>query len=217
MKLDDLNIRLQIIEACKWLTSMKLVYGTWGNISVRYGDGLLITPSRVDYDVLSPEDMVYMDFDGKILSGSRIPSSEREIHRLVLKNRTDAGAVVHTHSPYACAAAAAGIELPPLIEEIPQLIGGAVPCTPYYIPGGEHLRLAELTVSTIGDKNAVLIKNHGPVCCGVSLEEALTCCQVTEKAAFMTLTLNGHTAYTAIPDEDVREERQRYLFKYGRE
>lgn len=214
----EYKIRCDILKGCRWITDKELVYSTWGNISVRFGDGLLLTPSKMDYNIMTPDDMIYMDFDGKIISGSRVPTSEREIHRLIMKRRSDINAVVHTHSPYACAAAAAGINLPALIEEIPQLIGGMIPCTLRYIEGGRHLELAEHVAETIGDSvNAVLIRNHGPVVCGRTLDEALYACLVVEKAAQITLILKGGTAFTPIPDNSVSEERNRFLYKYGKE
>jgi L-fuculose-phosphate aldolase len=214
--MDYTNICGQILEACRAIERLGLVYGTWGNISVRHENGLIMTPSRISYDVMKPGDMVYMDFDGNIIKGHQIPTSERDIHRLILKKRPDLGAVVHTHSPHACAAAAAGLGLPALIEEIAQLIGGAVPVTPRYIPGGNHLELANLAVETLGEVNAVLIKNHGPVSCGANLGEALICAQVTEKAAQMALMLPSPGDF-AIPGEYVKEERERFLHRYGKE
>lgn len=211
------DICAKILEVCRSLERLKLIYGTWGNVSVRYGDGLILTPSRIDYDVMTPEDMVYMDFDGGILRGHRIPTSERDIHRLVLKNRPDLGAVVHTHSSYACAAAAAGLKIEALIEEIPQLIGGPIPCTPEYVPALEHTRLAEATVQAMGQVNAVLIRNHGPMSAGSTLEEAFVCAQVVEKAAQMQLILSGGAAFMPIADEYVVAERKRFLKKYGKE
>ena len=215
---EEYLIRKSILDACHWITEKKLVYSTWGNISVRYKNGLILTPSKLDYNVMTTDDMVELDFDGKIVKGNRVPTSEREIHRLILKNRLDIGAVVHTHSPYACAAAAAGLELPCLIEEIPQLLGGSVECTPYYITGGNHLPLAELTLKTLGDKKfAVLIRNHGPVVCGRTLDEALYGCLVLEKAAMMTLLLKNKIDFVPIPEELANEERYRFIYKYGKE
>lgn len=206
-----------IIDACKWLREQKLIYGTWGNISVRYEKGFIITPSRISYDEMTSADLVYMDLEGNITKGSCIPSSERHIHRLILKKRPDINAVVHTHSACACAASAAGIDLEPVIEEIAQLVGGPIPCTPYYITGGNHLELGKLVVKTLGCVNSLLIRNHGAVCCGTSLNEALVCCQVTEKAACIILKLIGSTKYNSIPENFVMEERKRFIEKYGKE
>lgn len=206
-----------MLAVCRRMQQLGLVYGTWGNVSVRYGDGLIVTPSRLDYDVMVPEDMVYLDFEGRTLRGSRLATSERDIHRLILKARPDLGAVVHTHSPCACAAAAAGLTLQPLIEEIPQLIGGAVRSTPQYVPALDHMRLAEETVRALGTVNAVLIRNHGPMCGGSNLEEALVCAQVVEKAAHMQLMLMGGAPFEPIVPEYVRAERTRYVEKYGKE
>lgn len=212
-----LEVCAQILAVCRRMQELGLVYGTWGNVSVRYGEGFIVTPSRVDYDVMVPEDMVYLDFEGRVLRGKRLPTSERDIHRLILKARPDLGAVVHTHSPCACAAAAAGLTLDPIIEEIPQLIGGAVRSTSRYVPALDHIKLAEETVAALGEVNAVLIRNHGPMCGGKDLTEALLCAQVVEKAARMQIMLMGGAAYEPIAPEYVHAERRRYVEKYGKE
>lgn len=206
-----------VLEIYREIFKLKLTYSTWGNVSARYEDGLIVTPSRIACDVMTPEDMVYLSFDGSVISGVRVPTSERDIHRLIIARRPDVNAVVHTHSPYACAAAAAGMTIAPHIEEIPQLIGGAIRCTDEYVPALDHLALAQKTADTMGSFNAVLIRNHGPMCAGSSLEEALTCALVTEKAAQIQLILSGPAAFSPIPDEYVVAERRRYVEKYGRE
>ena len=211
------DICKKMLEISKELLSLKLIYGTWGNVSCRYEDGLIVTPSRINYDVMTPDDMVHLDFDGRIICGTRIPTSERDIHRMIIANRPDVNAVVHTHSPYACAAAAAGLTIEALIEEIPQIVGGPIPCTAEYIPALDHIKLATHTVEAMGQVNAVLIRNHGPMCAGSSLDEALICAQVTEKAAQMQLTLLGGVSYMPIAPEHVIAERKRFVEKYGKE
>lgn len=86
--MEYLERRSKIIDTCRRLRSAGYVFGTWGNVGVRLDDGnILITPSRVDYDELLPEDLPVLVPDGSIVSGSRLPTSEREIHRGILNAR----------------------------------------------------------------------------------------------------------------------------------
>jgi L-fuculose-phosphate aldolase len=214
---DTLDLRQQIIRSCLWLQERALVIGTWGNVSVRIGAHALVTPSRVDYLALTPDDFVVIDLDGNVVSGHRTPTSEKEVHRLIYRNRPDIGAIVHCHSEAACAVASTGKGIPPLIEEMSQLLGGGIPCTRRYVPAGRHLALGEEAAKTIGTGSALLLRNHGPVCCGKDLDEALLVCLVVEKAARMYLSLGARMKPRPIPKEFVDQERDRFLYKYGKE
>ena len=85
--MENLKVKQEIIEACLWLQNEKLVIGTWGNVSVRVENGIIMTPSRIAYDVLQPEDMVTIDYDGNVIDGFRSPTTEREVHRDVYKRQ----------------------------------------------------------------------------------------------------------------------------------
>jgi len=211
------QIKKDIVKACKWLKEKELVIGTWGNVSVRYIQKIILTPSRVNYDVMTPNDLVTINLKGEKIEGHNIPTSERDIHRLIYLNREDIGAVVHNHSTFATALSCAGKTIPVLIEEMSQLLGGEVPCTSKYIPAGHHMELAEETIKSIKNKNAILLRNHGVVCCGKNLEEALLVCLVVEKAAKIYINLYRMSELKIIPDNLVKEERNRYIFKYGKE
>lgn len=216
--MDYLEIRNEIIKSCLWLQENNMVIGTWGNISVRLDDNkIMLTPSKIDYSVMKPEDMVIIDLEGNKLEGFRNPTSEMQIHRLIYCARKDVGAVVHCHPIYASAICATGEGIPPILEEMTQLLGGQIPSTRRYIRAGEHLELAQEAVACLGDKNAVLLMNHAPVCCGRDLKEALTCCRIVEKAAACYLSIKGKFQVKAIPDDLVNAERERYLYKYGHE
>ncbi|MBQ7726631.1 MAG: class II aldolase/adducin family protein, partial [Clostridia bacterium] len=85
---DCKELRKEVIDTCLWLKSQGLLFSTWGNISVRLDDGnILITPSKVDYDIMMPEDLVVLSPEGKQISGTRLSTSEREIHRRVMNKR----------------------------------------------------------------------------------------------------------------------------------
>ena len=216
--MDYFRERNLIIETCLWLQEKELVIGTWGNVSLRLNNNLiLVTPSRVEYEEMVPEDLVVVDMAGKKTSGVRTPTSEMHIHRLIYAARPDIQAIIHCHPCYASAMCATGQSIPPILEEMTQLIGGEIPITQKYIRAGEHLALAEETVHALGQQSAVLIANHAPVCCGRSLSEAKICCLVTEKAAKCYLSISGHHQVFKIPDDMVRAEHHRYLFEYGHE
>lgn len=217
MKSDLSYLRKEIVHSCLWLQKERFVIGTWGNVSIRVGEYALVTPSRIQYDVLHLEDLVLIDLEGHVVEGHCNPTSEKDIHRLIYKNRDDVGAVVHCHSEYACAVSSTGRSIPPLIEEMSQLLGGEIPCTGAYVPAGRHIELAEITVAALGDKMAVLLRNHGSVCCGKDLEEALLVCLVVEKAAKMFTALEKNLEPVPIPEEFVEKERYRFLHKYGKE
>lgn len=212
---DTVNLREEIIEACRYLSETGHMIGTWGNVSVRVEDGLLITPSRVDYSEMVPDDLVVVDWSGKKIKGERLASSETDLHRELLATRLDMGSVIHTHSPYASSVACAGVSIPVCVEDMAQVIGAEVRCSEY-VPGGKHAELAEKACEAMGDESfAVLLANHGPVVGGRTLAEAVIASRVLEKAAFIYVTARTLGQFNEISLEAVCEERQRYLYKYG--
>jgi L-fuculose-phosphate aldolase len=214
---DTNELRRAVIAACLRLSDLGFCIGTWGNVSVRVTDGLLITPSRMDYTIMQPEDLVVVSWKGEKLRGRRVPSSETELHRLLLERRPDLGAIVHSHSPHASALAAAHRDLPVCLEDMAQIIGGTVHCA-RYTPGGRHRDLAEAACAAIGpDAAAVLLANHGPVVGGRNLDEAVIAAQVLEKAARVYLYAESVGGGCPIAPELVAEERHRFFFKYGKE
>jgi len=209
-----LALKREMIEKCRLLEKMGYFIGTWGNISVRVPEGFIVTPSRVEYAVITPKDFVTVSLAGKVLAGHRLPSSEAEIHRAVLSKKPDVGAIIHSHSPCATAVSCLHETIPVFVEDMAQIIGGPVRTT-RYVPAGQHKKIAEEVASTIGEENAVLLANHGVMCCGRTLEEALVASQILEKAAAMVLAVGGAGKVIPIPDEFVRSERHRFLYKYG--
>jgi len=215
--MEGFSERKEIIAACRELESIGFITGTWGNVSIRYEDGFLLTPSRVEYAVLQPEDLVLVGLDGRKISGARPPSSEKEVHRQIYVKRPDIGAIVHCHSTYASAVSAAGVDIPPFLEEISQLVGDGIRCTKDYVRAGEHEKLGEQAASYIYQNLAVLLINHGPVCCGKDIAEAMLCCKVVEKAARIFLALETGLNAKIIPADAVALEHDRYKNTYGKE
>lgn len=212
---DDLcEIKERIIAKCLLMENMGYFVGTCGNMSVRISGGFIVTPSKVPYAELTAEDLVTVSNQGAIISGRRLPSSEVRMHAAIYHNRKEIHAVIHGHSPYASALACLHRTIPPFIEDLVQIVGGEVKCTAY-VPGGDHERMAQEVVNTLGSVNAVLIANHGWVCCGRELEEASVTSQIVEKAALMLLVATPLGPVLRIPDEAIVSERDRFLHKYG--
>jgi ribulose-5-phosphate 4-epimerase/fuculose-1-phosphate aldolase len=147
-------------------------------------------------------------------TGTRLPSSETEIHRALLNKKKYVAAIIHSHSPYATAVSCLHQAVPPFVEDLVQIIGGRVNCAPY-VRAGQHKRIAEVVAGAIGEENAVLLANHGVFCCGRTLDEAFVASQILEKAAIMMLAAGSLGKVIPIPDEFVRSERHRFLYKYG--
>jgi L-fuculose-phosphate aldolase len=208
------SLKVEIIEKCRFLEKIGYFVGTWGNVSVRVPEGFIVTPSRVEYSVIEPSDFVTVSLEGTVVAGHRLPSSETEIHRAVLTKKSSTGAIIHSHSAYATAVACLRQSIPVFVEDMAQIIGGEVHCT-QYVPAGRHKEIAEEVGRTIGEENAVLLANHGVLCCGRNLKEALVANQILEKAALMMLAAGGREKVIPIAEEFVKSERHRFLYKYG--
>lgn len=211
--------RKLIIDTCLELEHIGFFLGTWGNVSVRADDKVLLTPSRVPYQEMQPEDIVMIGLDGTKLTGARNPTSEKEIHRLVYLHRQEVNAVLHVHSPKAMAVSMLGInEVPCLVEEMSQLLGGGIRLTEEYVRAEDHFHLAEEAVEALGEHNAAILRNHGAVACGRDMEEALVTCKSLEKSCeiYLTAAASGQKL-CQIPEAYVKSERYRYLYKYGKE
>lgn len=215
------RLKEKVISICNGLYEEGLMLGSYGNASIRIGNDLIITPSAVSYSSLEPKDLVkvpvgsslseeHPDTEGK-------PSSELLLHKAIYQNRSDAGAVIHSHSPYASVYAATGNPVPVTLEEQAQIIGGRVNCTGRYIRGQYHKELASEAVETMGEANAALIRHHGIVCRGPDLDEAYLTAKVVEKGAEVGLLATLLGDLQEIPEDAVRKERKRYLTQYKRD
>ncbi|QOV39234.1 class II aldolase/adducin family protein [Streptomyces ferrugineus] len=145
-----------------------LVVGTSGNVSVRVGETVLVTPSGVPYDRLSAEDVTGVDLDGRQVLGALVPTSELPMH-LAIYRATDAGAVVHTHAVHATAVSTLVTGLP-LIHYMAAALGGPVRVAPYATYGTREL--AENMLQALTDRTACLLQNHGTIAYGTTLDQA---------------------------------------------
>ena len=213
---DTIDLRQQVIDTCFTMRD-RLGYfvGTWGNIGVRLTEGLLVTPSRMDYEQVKPDDLVVVAWEGGVVRGHRTPTSEMDLHRQVMLKRPDLGAIVHSHSPWASVCACAHRSIPVLVDDMAEVIGGQVQCAAY-APAGEHRQLARHASEAIGpDATCVLLGNHGVVAGGRDLDEAVIASQFVEKAAMILIHAEAIGGVKPIAEPLWRQERQRYLYKYG--
>ncbi len=214
---DSTALREEVIRTCLFMRD-RLGYfvGTWGNISVRLEDGVLVTPSRMACEEMTPDDLVVIGRQGGVLRGKRLPTSEMELHRQILLARPDLGALVHSHSPWASVCACARKSIPVVSDDVAEVIGGEVQCA-RYVPAGRHRELAAAARKAIGpDACAVLLANHGVVAGGRDLSEAVIACQFVEKAAMIVIQAAAIGGAVPIEEDLWREERERYLTKYGK-
>ena len=180
------ELRKQVLEICKMMYESKLVTGNSGNVSIRDAEKrcIAIKPSGVSYQKMKTEDIVIMDIEGNIIDGFRRPSSELQMHLEIYKKRNDINGIVHTHSMYTTAFASVGKEILP-INISASVIRDSIPVTRYETPGTEEVGKA--VIEAIGDKNAVLLKNHGVVTIGYTLESAFNVALRVEELARINL------------------------------
>ncbi len=208
--------RGEVVRAGQAMLERGLVAGTWGNVSVRVPGAaqVAITPSGRDYRTLRPEDIIIVDLQGNRVAGALKPSSELPLHLAVYAARPDVGAVVHTHSIFASACAAARRALPPVIEDLIQIAGGAVAVADYALPGTPEL--AANAVAALGDRQGALLANHGAVGCGRTADEALLACELIEKGAQIFIYANLLGGAHVLSDGDVAAMRRFYTEHYRR-
>ncbi|MEL6219264.1 MAG: class II aldolase/adducin family protein [Pseudomonadota bacterium] len=163
-------VRREIVEAARALVDKGLVTGTSGNISVRAGDAMLITPSGIAPDRLMPEDMVKVSLADGPETGDN-PSSEWHFHRAILATRAEAQAVVHTHSPYATALSMTRRPIPASHYMVALFGGAEVRCSAYATFGTAEL--SDAALAALEGRNACLLANHGAITVGADLSRAM--------------------------------------------
>lgn len=167
---DEAATRRAIVAACRGMAELGLTQGTSGNISVRSGDGCLITPSGLPYGEMGPDDIVRLRPDGTA-EGPRRPSSEWRFHRDILRARPEIGAVVHAHPPYATAFAICGTDIPAVHYMIAVAGGPTIRCAAYATFGTEELSRAAL--AALEGRTCCLLAQHGTIATGPTLEGAM--------------------------------------------
>ena len=177
------GIRMRLLAAARRLSGTGANAGTSGNLSARIDQGYLVTPSAMAYDMMHPEDLVFMGYDWTHGGGQRPPSSEWRLHRDLYAARPEVGAVVHAHSPFATTLACLHRGIPAFHYEVALAGGADIRCGRYATFGTQELSNAVL--EAMQGRTACLLANHGIVAVGATVESALELAEKVEALARM--------------------------------
>ena len=206
------SVRQQLVDCGVRLLRKGLLTQTSGNLSVRISPGAMaITPTSIEYDAMTPADIVVCDMDGAVLEGSRAPSSETPLHAAVYQHRRDITAIVHTHSQHATTMAILGMPIPAVHYIIASLNTTTVPVAPYATYGSPELALS-VRDTFQAPCMAVLIANHGVVAGGRTLKQAADGAETTEILAgyyFRGLTVGRPNILTSSQMDEVLAKYRR--------
>jgi len=209
------ELRRQVCDANLMLPKAGLVTWTSGNVSGRDpASGLVvIKPSGVRYEVMTPADMVVLDLDGRVVEGPLAPSVDAPTHLVVYRHREDVGGVVHTHSPFATAFAALGKPIPVYLTAIADEFGCPIPVGAYAQIGEEEI--GREIIRSIGPSPAILMKNHGVFTIGPNAMAAVKAAVMTEDVARTVFYALQMGQPEEIPPEEVARAHRRYVEQYG--
>ena len=162
-----------------------LVTWTSGNISARdfHSDTMLIKPSGVTFEALTPDSLVQCNYDGRVLAGRFKPSSDTATHGYIYRHMPSVGGIVHTHSPYATAWAANAREIPCILTAMADEFGGPIPCGGFAMIGGEEIGREVVRVLTGHRSPAIILQSHGVFTVGPTPRAALKAAVMCEDAA----------------------------------
>lgn len=196
--------REAVSELGRELLKKELTTGSGGNVSVRDGDRVAVSPSGIPYEEVTPDIVPVVDLEGDRLEGDLEPSNETPMHTMIYRERPDVGGIVHTHSPYASTFASLGEPIPPTHYLI-AYAGTEVPVAGYEPPGTEAL--GELAVEALGEEhNACLLESHGVIAVGEDGRDAMEVAEMVEFVARI------HYQASAIGDPiEMDEEDLSYL------
>lgn len=171
-----------LLATAKEMLHKGLVEGTAGNLSARLPDGnVVLTPSSLDYEVMTLDDLVVCDLGGDVLEGERAPTTEKALHLACLRRYDDIGAVIHSHALYCSMFAVTRQPIPCVVEEFEIYVGGEVPVAEYRLTGSDEL--AEEVSRHLGDRGAVLMANHGLLTVGRDPRDAMKVAALVERTA----------------------------------
>jgi len=179
------QVKQDIVCICRMLHRKNYLAATDGNVSVRLGDHLLVTPSGVNKGIMEAEQVLTVDLTGAVLAGAGQPSSEIQMHLLAYRLRADINAVVHAHLPYATACTLAGIDLlEPILPEVVITLGG-IPTAPYATPGTSEV--PEAIQGYLREYDAILLARHGAMTVGRNVVDAYNKMEKLEHTARVVL------------------------------
>lgn len=209
------ELRTEVCKMNKELPRQGLVVWTGGNVSgiVREQGHVIIKPSGVGFDDLTPENMVVTDMEGRVIEGNYKPSVDLDIHLYIYKHRLDIGGICHTHAPYTSSFALLGQDLPAATTPIAHLLGANVPCTEYVRPG--YVETGEAIIKHIGQGYAVLVKQHGPFTVGPTPTASVKIAVYLEEAAKTIHLASLRGQVESFSEEELERSFHFYKDNYG--
>ncbi|MBZ0296369.1 MAG: L-ribulose-5-phosphate 4-epimerase [Anaerolineae bacterium] len=211
------ELRAQVCVMNLELPKNNLVAWTSGNVSARDPESglVVIKPSGVKFQDLTPENMVIVDLDGKLVEGDYKPSSDTASHCYIYRHMESVNGVVHTHSRYATAFATLAREIPCVTTAMGDEFGGPIPCGGFALIGGEEI--GQVVVETLANQNspACLLQNHGVFATGATAEKAVQAAVMTEDNAAIVWTALQIGQPLPIDAEDIARLHHRYTHVYG--
>ncbi|MFT9009345.1 MAG: L-ribulose-5-phosphate 4-epimerase [Bifidobacterium sp.] len=212
------QVRETVATLHRQLIQWNLVVWTAGNVSQRLhsADLMVIKPSGVRYEYLTPQSMVVTDLDGNLVDGAEAPSSDTASHAYVYRHMPNVFGVVHTHSTYATAWAATGRNIPCALTMMGDEFGGPVPVGPFCLIGSEEIGKGVVeTLKKYPFSPVVLMKNHGPFCIGKDAESAVKAAAMTEEVAHTVWAAEQVGTPIEIQQKDIERLNDRYQHVYG--
>ncbi len=200
------QLKQDIVQVCQMLHRKNYLAATDGNVSVRLGDQVLLTPSGVNKGMMAEDQVITVDLEGRLLAGTGRPSSELRMHLLVYELRPEAGAVVHAHLPYATACTLAGISLlEPILPEVVITLKG-IPTAAYATPGTEEVPKA--IRDFILEFDAILLSRHGAMTVGHDVMDAYNKMEKLEHTARVVLAARLQGTVSPLSDSEVEKLRR---------
>ncbi|GAA1980633.1 L-ribulose-5-phosphate 4-epimerase [Catenulispora subtropica] len=217
MSTDIARIRGEVCDLHAELVRYNLVVWTAGNVSARVpGENLLvIKPSGVGYDELTPENMIVCDLDGNVVEGDLSPSSDTAAHAYVYRHMPEVGGVVHTHSTYASAWAARGEPVPCVLTAMADEFGGEIPVGPFALIGDDSIGRGIVETLAGSNSPAVLMRNHGVFTIGKDAKAAVKAAVMAEDVARTVHLAREHGRPLPIEERDIASLYDRYQNVYG--
>lgn len=211
------EFKQSIVDGGMRLYEQGLTVGTWGNLSLRdpETDLIYIKPSGMLYPEIKTDDIVVMNSSFEIVEGHRKPSIEFNFHIAIMNTRKDVNCIIHYHPVYSSVFGVLYEDVPGISEDFVQLIGDKVINCDYALPGSEEL--AVNVVKALGDRNAVMIPNHGSVCVGADFETAMKTIHVLEKSAQIYILARSIGTPHLIDPEDIKAMQDFAKNHYGQD
>jgi L-fuculose-phosphate aldolase len=209
----DLSIRTEMVKALQSMAGLGINKGTSGNISVRGTDGFYVSPTGIAYAGMTPEQIVFMNWDGSY-EGDVLPSSEWQFHRDILQARPEFNAAVHTHSSFATAVSILEHEIPAMHYQVAAAGGNTIRCARYATFG--TVELGQNILEAMKGRRACLMAQHGVVAAQVNLARAMSLAVTVEEMAKLYLQVLPFGPIKVLPEDEMARVIEKFK-TYGQQ